>query len=230
MSIFFYVDKQKILTKTTLVDKNCLLFLLLSKREHAMIPAVLLTTGTSLVTLSIVPYIKDIIRGNAKPRLLSWAIWTLLLGLTALVSWQEHQMSSAALSAASMFGCFIVAVLAARYTNFEFTRLERYSLLGAVLGIGLWLLFDSPMLVLLTAITVDAVAYLPTFANGWHNPHHESMTMFVISAFGSGLVLIAAVLDHASSQGLAYPLYSVIFGSIMVGILLTRRQKATYEE
>lgn len=191
-----------------------------------MVPVVLLTAGTSLATLSTFAYIKDILKGKTKPRVTSWAVWTLLLGLMATVSWQEHQISSAALAGASTFGCFVIAVLAARYTRLEFTRLEHYSLLGAGLGIALWLLFDNPMLVLLTAVTVDAIAYLPTFVNGWRNPHHESMTSFFMGAFGSGLVLIAALLDHASSQGLIYPLYSAVFGSIMVGILLTRRQKS----
>lgn len=191
-----------------------------------MVSAVLLTIGTSLSTLSIVPYIKEIVQGNVKPRAISWAIWTLLLGMTAIVSAQEHQLSSAVLSAASTLGCFVVALLAARYTRFEFTRLERYSLLGAGVGMGVWLTFDRPMLVLLAAITVDAIAYLPTFVNGWHNPHHESMRMFVVSAAGSGLVLVAAVLTHATVQGILYPLYSVVFGCIMVGILLTRRQYA----
>jgi hypothetical protein len=189
-----------------------------------MVPTVLLTTGTSLVTLSILPYIKDIVRGKTKPRFLSWAIWTLLLGLTAVVSWQEHQISSAALAGTSTFACFVVAVMAARYTSFKFTRLEQYSLLGAGLGFVLWLVFDNPMLVLVTTITVDAIAYVPTFANGWRNPHHESISSFCMGALGSAFVLVAALLSHATSQGLLYPLYSAVFGSIMVGILLTRRK------
>jgi hypothetical protein len=142
------------------------------------------------------------------------------------VSWQERQLSSAVLAGTSALACLVVALLAVRFASFELTRLEWYSLLGAVLGIGLWLIFDSPMLVLLAALTVDSIAYLPTYVNGWHNPYHESMSMFVISAIGSSLVLLAAVFTHANSGGLIYPLYSLIFGSIMVAILLTRRQRA----
>jgi hypothetical protein len=191
-----------------------------------MVPTVLLTTGTSLVTLSTLPYIKDIVRGKVRPRFMSWATWTMLLALTAIVSWQEHQLSSAALAGASTVCCFVIALLAARYTRFEFTRLERYSLLGVGLGVTLWLVFDNPMLVLLTTITIDAIAYLPTFVNGWHNPHHESIISFFMGAFGSGFVLLAALLSHATSQGIIYPLYSAVFGSIMVGILLSRRHKS----
>jgi cation transport ATPase len=80
------------------------------------------------------------------------------------------------------------------------------------------------MLVLLTAMAVDGIAYLPTFVNAWHNPNHESMSMFVISAVGTSLVVVAAVLAHATSRGLIYPLYSLVFGGIMIGILLSRRQ------
>jgi ABC-type cobalamin transport system permease subunit len=193
-----------------------------------MVAAVLLMTGTALATFSVVPYIKSIVRGKAKPRAISWAIWTLLIGLMAVVSWQQHQLSSAVLSTASAIGCLIVTLLALRHVRFEPTRLERYTLLGAAIGIVLWLLFDNPMLVLTAALTVDSIAYIPTYVNGWRNPYHESMTMFIISAFGSGLVLLAAVLDRAAMSGIVYPLYSVIFGSIMIAILMTRRQRLTY--
>lgn len=193
-----------------------------------MVAAVLLTTGTSLATFSVVPYIRSIVRGKAKPRAISWAIWTVLLGLTAIVSWQQHQLSSAVLSGASTVGCLIITLLALRHVQFSPTRLERYTMFGAVIGIALWLLFDNPMLVLAAALTVDSIAYIPTYVNGWHNPYHESMTMFIISACGSSLVLLAAVMDRAALSGILYPLYSVVFGSIMVTILLARRQRAAY--
>jgi hypothetical protein len=54
-----------------------------------------LVAGTSLTTASVVPYIKDIIHGKTKPRIVSWAIWTVLLGIAAIVSFQERQMASA---------------------------------------------------------------------------------------------------------------------------------------
>lgn len=190
-----------------------------------MVPTVLLTTGTSLATLSTLSYIKHIVQGKSKPRMITWAVWSVLLGLTAIVSWQAHQISSAVLSGVSAIGCFTIVLLTVRFVSFRLTRIERFTLLGAVIGVILWLVFDNPMLVLLTAVTVDAIAYLPTYINGWRHPHHESMTAFVISAIGSSLVLLAAVLAHANSSGLIYPLYSVVFGSIMVGILLTRRLK-----
>lgn len=192
-----------------------------------MVSAVLLTTGTSLSIFSTVPYIKDILQGKAKPRMVSWAVWALLLGLTAIVSYQQHQISSAVLSGVSTIGCLIVTMLAARHASFKLTRLECYSLFGALVGLSLWLVLDNPMLVLVAALIVDAIAYLPTYVNGWRNPHHESMNMFVISASGSGLVLLAAVIANAEPTGLIYPLYSTLFGSIMVGILFSRRQQNT---
>lgn len=188
-----------------------------------MVATVLLIAGTILVTLAVVPYIRGVVQGRTKPRVISWAIWAVLISLMAIVSLQDHQTASAALSIVSTICCASVAILAIRQTSFTLTRLERFTLLGAVLGIGFWLIFKNPMLVLLTAVTVDGIAYLPTFVNGWHNPHDEAMSSYVISAAGSFLVLTAALLTHATVHGLVYPIYSVVFGCIMVGILLTRR-------
>lgn len=189
-----------------------------------MVVTALVTTGSSLVTLSVIPYIKDIIKGKARPRFISWLIWTILLGLTAIVSWQEGQMASGVLSTASALACLAVTILAIRRVSLKMTRMEYFTLIGAAIGIVLWVLFDDPMLVLMTAVTVDGVAYLPTYVNGWRNPHHESLTMFVVSGVGSGLVLVAALLAQATSSGLVYPIYSVVFASIMIGILFARRR------
>ena len=190
-----------------------------------MVATVLLTAGSSLVTISVVPYIKDIIRGKAKPRFISWSIWAILLGLTAIVSWQEGQTASAVLASASALGCFWVAMLAVRHLSLKLTHMEYFTLIGAVIGIVLWLIFDDPMLVLLTAVTVDGIAFLPTYVNGWRNPQHESLTMFAVSGTGSALVLAAAITAQATSSGLVYPIYSVTFTGIMIGILLARRPR-----
>lgn len=194
-----------------------------------MVSAILLTTGTSLATVSVVPYIKNILRGKTKPRLVSWAVWSILLGLTAAVSWQEGQTSSAVLSTASALACAAVVILAYGRTALGLTRLEAYTLLGSLLGIGMWLIFDNPMLVLVTALCVDAIAYIPTFVNGWKNPGHESLSSFLISAAGASLVLITAVIEQDSSQGLVYPIYSVLFASIMIGILLIRGRASSLD-
>lgn len=188
-----------------------------------MVVTALLTAGSSLVTLSVLPYIKDIIRGRAKPRFVSWAIWTVLLGLTSIVSWQEGQIASAVLATASALACLSVTLLALRHVSLEMTRMEYFTLVGAAIGIVLWLIFDDPMLVLLAAVTIDGIAFLPTYINGWRNPHHESLTMFIVSGVGSSLVLIAAIIAQATSSGFVYPIYSVTFTGIMVGILLARR-------
>ena len=188
-----------------------------------MVSTVLLTTGSALVTLSVVPYIRDIIRGEARPRFISWLIWTTLLGLTAIVSWQEGQVASAMLATASALGCLSITVLAMRRLSLNMTRMEYFTLIGATIGIVLWLIFDDPMLVLITAVTVDGIAFIPTYINGWRHPHHESLVMFAISGAGSTLALAAAITAHTGSSGLIYPIYSVIFTGIMIGILLVRR-------
>ncbi len=185
--------------------------------------ATLLITGTSLTTASVVPYIKDIIHGKTKPRIVSWAIWTVLLGIAAIVSFQERQMASAVLAGSSAVACLAISLLALKHVEWGITRLERITMLGAAIGLVLWMVFDDPLLVLMSTISVDAIAYIPTFKNGWTNPHNESLTMFIVSALGGGLVLLSAILDHATIHGIAYPLYSLLFASIMSGVLLWRR-------
>ncbi len=179
----------------------------------------LIIIGTLLTTISFVPYLRDIIRHGARPRLVSWVIWTVLLGLMASVSFQEHQLASAIVSTVSMFGCFSVVVLGWRYASRSITQLEKVTLVAAGLAIGLWFIFDQPLLALVAALAADCVAYIPTLIHGWTEPDEESWQAYAIGAVGELLVLVAAFAGHATLVGFLYPLYAGLFGLGMVGVI-----------
>ena len=44
------------------------------------------------------PYILAILRGTARPRIVSWAVWTILAGIMTVSAFMEGQQASAVLS------------------------------------------------------------------------------------------------------------------------------------
>ena len=184
---------------------------------------ILIFTGTALTTASFVPYLRDIIRHGARPRLVSWVIWSLLLGLMATVSVQERQWESALVAAVSSLGCLLVVGLGWRYASRGVTSLEKGTLIAALAGIALWFTLDNSLIVLIVALGIDALAYIPTIIHGWTDPEEESWQAYLLGAVGEGLVLCAALFQHASLVGILYPLYAATFGFAMVGIVLFSR-------
>lgn len=179
----------------------------------------LLILGTVLATAAYAPYIRDIVWHGVRPRLVSWVIWTLLLGLMTVVSVQERQLGSALATGISTIGCLAVVVLGWRYATRSVTRYEIATLLAAVAGIALWLTLDNPLLVMVVAIAVDAIAYVPTLVHGWQNPEEESWLAFAVGVVGEGAILAAVLQQNATIVGYLYPLYAVVFGTAMVGLI-----------
>ena len=194
------------------------LLLVCSDKETHM-ANILLAIGTLLATVSFVPYIRDIIRHGSRPRLVSWMIWTILLTLMAIVSVQEHQWGSALITTVSAVGCFTVVVLGRRYATRGTTQLEKGVLVAAVAGIALWLVVDNPLLVMLVAITVDAVAYLPTVVHAWQDPDEESWRSYFVGGLGEVLILVAVVARHADTIGVLYPAYAAVMNLAIVGVI-----------
>ncbi|MBL8121409.1 hypothetical protein JNM87_01530 [Candidatus Saccharibacteria bacterium] len=179
----------------------------------------LLIAGTILASAAYVPYIRDIVKHGVRPRLVSWVIWTLLLGLMTIVSVQERAWGSALATGVSTIGCLLVLLLGWNYATRGVTRFEVVIFLGALAGIALWLTLDTPLLVMLVAIAIDAAAYIPTLVHGWQKPEEESWIAFAVGVIGEGTILAAILHQHGSLLEYLYPLYAVIFGAAMVGAI-----------
>lgn len=179
----------------------------------------LLALGTVLATAAYAPYIRDIVRHGVRPRLVSWVIWTLLLGLMTVVSVQERQLGSALATGISTVGCLVVVALGWRYATRGVTHYELATLVAAGAGIALWLTLDNPLLVMVVAIAIDAIAYVPTLVHGWQNPEEESWLAFAVGVVGEGVILAAVLQQNATIVGYLYPLYAVVFGAVMVGLI-----------
>lgn len=180
---------------------------------------ILIFIGTALTTASFVPYLRDIIRHGARPRLVSWVIWSLLLGLMTVVSVEEKQWASALVAGVSGLGCLAVVALGLRYASRHVTRLERVTLMGALLGIALWFVVGSPLVVMMIALAVDALAYIPTFIHGWQEPEEESVLAFACAGVGEVIILVAVWMQHAPLLGMLYPLYAGVFSLAMVATI-----------
>lgn len=169
------------------------------------------------------PYILAILRGTARPRIVSWAVWTILAGIMTVSAFMEGQQASAVLSLSTFVSCFMIMVLGWRQGRVSLDRLDVLCMLGAAAGIMALVVLRDPVVALTVAVAVDAVAFVPTLWHAWTDPHEESLTCFVLAALGGGIAVAAAALSNATFAGLLYPVYAVAFNGIMALLLMIGR-------
>ena len=179
--------------------------------------------GVGLVSLSGVPYIRALMAGRVRPRLVSWVLWTVIAGITTLAALQEGQVPSALVSMVAVVTCGTIVALGWRQGSKSMTKLDIVCAIGAVVGIGVFVGAHDPLLALAVSLVVDAVAFVPTFVHGWRDPEEESLRSFVYATLGQAGTVAAALSVGAALTGLLYPVYALVFNGAMVVILLTAR-------
>lgn len=189
-----------------------------------MLLTVLTVIGVALVAVSTWPYIQSVLRGQARPRLVSWSIWTVLAIIMTIAALSAGHLQSALLTGVTAVSCGVIVLLGWRKGSRTITRIDWICVAGALAGIVAFLIIRDVMVALTISVAVDAIAFVPTLIHAWNDPDEESLTAFAMAATGEVLVLIAALFDGASFAGLLYPVYAVVFNGATAIVLLMGRQ------
>jgi len=177
----------------------------------------------SIVTIAgALPYIYDILKGKTKPRIVSWFTWALLTGISAAASLSDHQYAAGVLSLSAMVECLSIVGLGLRYGEREFTVFDISCQLGAIVGLILWFIFNTPAIAVIAGITIDLIASLPTLKHAWQKPAEETLLVFALSGIGATFAAFAATSTKITA--LANPVYIIIINFTFVAILFTRHK------
>src|SRR3990167_5114886 len=130
--------------------------------------------------VAFVPYIIAILRGETKPNRATWWIWTVvgfMLGASYFSSGANHTIW---VPVSYIIGPIIIATLSIKYGVGGWTRFDRYCLLGAVVSMVFWWMFNSPFIVLLINLFIDFMGALPTIRKAYYEPESEDRTAWVL--------------------------------------------------
>jgi hypothetical protein len=176
---------------------------------------------SSIVTLaSAVPYIIEIVRGKTKPRVVSWFTWTLITAIAAAASYVDGKYPAAILSLCAVIETLSIVILGLKYGDRKFDRLDIVCQVGALVGLGLWLLLKSPAIAVLAMIAIDLIGCVPTIAHAWKRPNEETWLTFLLAGIGGGLTL--AVVGAWTVTSMGYPLYILVINIIITLIIVGR--------
>jgi len=176
-----------------------------------------------LFTLSgIIPYIIQVVRGNTKPRVASWLTWSVLTAIACAASLVEKQYPTAILLFFASLETLSVVVLGWKYGDKKFERLDIICLLGALVGLILWQLFNSPAIAVIATITIDMLGGIPSLVHSWRKPYEETWITFFVSALGALCTLFALTDWRVTS--FAYPIYLVCINTVFSTVIVVRQR------
>ena len=186
----------------------------------------LVTMGALISAAGSVPYILAVIKGTARPRLVSWGVWAVLAGVMTVSAFIEGAMASAVMTAITFIACATVTILGWQRRTGGINRVDMVCLVGAVLGITSLAIFKSPLIALTVSVAVDIIAFIPTLVHAWTSPYEESLTCFALSALGGTLAVLAVLAGEISVVALLYPVYSMVFNGLAALLIVSGRSKS----
>ena len=176
--------------------------------------------GSALTAAAALPYILDIARGRAQPRIASWSIWTVVQAIGTASAFSAGQLPTACYTLLCAAGCAAVVFLGWQYGSREFGRLDAVCVTLAAEGVALlavatWVPGFIPVSwAVAVSVATDFLAYLPTFHHAWRRPEEEPWVPYAM--FGAAAALVLLVTDYRVLVGVIYPTYLFAADAAMV--------------
>jgi hypothetical protein len=170
--------------------------------------AFLVFLSSVLTIVGFVPYLKDIIKGKTKPRVIA--------------SLTDTQYPAAILGFVVTSVCFSIVIFGWKHGDRHFDRLDIVCQIGALVGLVLSFIFNSPAFAVLAAVAIDAIGSVPTVVHSWKLPHEETWVTYLIFILSDLCTLFAV--QHIQVTAIAYPLYLLILNVILTTVILSRHK------
>lgn len=123
--------------------------------------------------------------------------------------------------ALEIFFCTIIFLLSLVYGTKNISKFDIYCLVAAIATLVIYFLTENALLAVSLVATIDLVGFLPTFRKGWEEPDTETVSTFVLSAFGK--VLSIAALENYSLITTLY-VVSLLFTNTAFSVMIWLRR------
>lgn len=185
---------------------------------------VFIVISSILAIVNVLPYIRDVYKKKTKPRIVSWFNWSLLNAIASAASFSDHQYASAILTLLVSIETLVVVTLAFHYGDRDIGPFDMICQIGAIVGLILWLAFNSPSIAIIATVTIDIIATTPTLRHSWQKPNEETGITFVLGSVAAIFALLAA--QGHKVTAIVFPIYLVLI-NILISMIIYLRSRST---
>lgn len=184
--------------------------------------------GIATVILGVVgylPYLKNVIRGTTRPHVYTWFVWGLI---TLIIYGLQVSDGAGAGSWVTLVAAFLslsVFVLGLGQGDRDITKSDSFFLILALVGLGLWLIADQPVLSTILLVSVGMMGFAPTIRKSWNRPHTETLSTYAINSFRH-LLSVFALSQYTVVTWLFPVAWGVANGLFVILIIIRRKIRA----
>ncbi len=168
-------------------------------------------------------YIRDTLRGQTKPNLVSWVLWAAapMIASGAAFSAGIRWAVLPTFMAGFVPVLVIIAALIKRKAVWRPTTFDYICGGLSVMALVLWIITKEPNLAIIFSILSDGLAALPTIRKSWLFPATESGITYITGLFN--MFTTIAALQFYSFSELAFPIYNLII-NIVISFAIYRKR------
>lgn len=166
-------------------------------------------------------YIVSILKGQTKPHLYTWLVFTILTAIAFLAQIQDGGGSGIWTTGLATLVSIINALLAVSYGEKNITKSDKLALIAATTSILPWLLTQNPLGSVILVSLIDTIAMYPTFRKSWTKPREENLTSYFL--VGLAFLLSTLALTHVSVTAFLYPVAIAFINLSLIFFCLWRR-------
>lgn len=148
--------------------------------------------AVALVFVAYIPYLRDIIKGKAKPHPFTWLVWAITAGSIFSIQLANGSGAGAYGSAAVSLFAFTIFVLVSQKSKVKIRRIDIICLVTALVGIICWLVIQQPLISLILLLSIELIGFVPTLLKGIEKPYEDSVSLWGTNTLRhmSGLIAI----------------------------------------
>lgn len=179
-----------------------------------MMKEILSILGAVLILGCPIPYLIDIVWGKARPNVVTWGTWTLLTGIAAAALFVAGQPRPGLLLTADTIGTFSIVLFGLKHGIAKLDAFDIWCQVGAIVGLVMWLVFNSPIIAITMTIAIDFIATIPTLRHSWALPDEETVLTYALGSLAALFTLLS--LNTFNFSGWIYPLYLMLNNAALV--------------
>ncbi len=162
-------------------------------------------------------YFYSILKGETRPSRATWWILTIVGTVTGASYYFSGAVETIWVPIADVVGILIVALLSIKYGEGGFNTFDISCFLVAMLSLGLWYIFQAPIIALILNLIMDFVGLLPTLKKSYLDPSGESPLSWLLTFIGNALNFGAV--NNFTFGVLIYPIYMSVTSGMVTALL-----------
>ena len=152
---------------------------------------ILVVIASILAIIGNIPYLRDVIRGKTEPHAYTWFIWSIVSAVTFFGQLAKGAGIGAIPTAVSESFTLIIFLFSLKYGWKHVTKTDTIFLIIALCGLIPWFLTNDPTISVITVVSIDVVAFIPTIRKTWLHPKTETTLLYGTNAARHLLILFS---------------------------------------